>query len=118
MLMLWPLTLRQQASGSLQHPEPTCCGAFRGYEDFLGRSLTETAEAKTEPAYTGTSAGKEGLTAYFAQKWSETCIASIASSSTQQTRKINESHATSSFMPVEMKILPVRLKQYQGKDHF
>lgn len=54
MLMLCPIMLRQQASGSLQHPEPVWSSAFRDYEDFLGRPLTETAEAKTEPAYTET----------------------------------------------------------------
>lgn len=52
MLMLCPIVLRQQAPGSLQHPKPACFSAFRHYEDFLGRSLTETAEANIEPAYT------------------------------------------------------------------
>lgn len=54
MLTLCPIVLRQQASGSLQHPEPACFSAFRDYEDFLGRLLTETAEAKIEPAFTET----------------------------------------------------------------
>lgn len=52
MLMLCPIMLRQQASGSLQHPKPASFNAFRHQKNFLGRPLTETAEANIEPAYT------------------------------------------------------------------